>query len=95
MKYINALQEAIKTTHGCDSEHIESVPITETYQEKVIWSGVVEVFSLKSHPKASKCYAWGHHLDTGDKKSRYITVLNILPIDTPLKAVRASIISDS
>jgi len=55
MQYIEALQEAIKNTHGCDSEHIESVPITETYKEETVWSGVVEVFSLKNHPQASRC----------------------------------------
>ncbi len=94
MKYIKALQEAIKNTHECDSEHIESVPITETYKEKVVWSGVVEVFSLIDHPKASICYAWGHHIETGNKKSRYITVLNLPPIDSPLKAVRVAIVSE-
>ena len=94
MEYIKALQEAIKNTHGCDSEHIDSVPITETYKDKVVWSGAVEVFNLIDHPTASKCYAWGHHLETNNKKSRYVAVLNISPIDSPIKAVRASIISD-
>lgn len=95
MEYIKALQEAIKNTHGCDSTHTDSVPITETYQNEVVWSGVVEVFNLTNHPKASICYAWGHHLEQADKKSRYVTVLGIPPIDSPLKAVRASIISDN
>lgn len=95
MNYIRALQEAIKNTHGCDSRHLESIPITETYQKKVIWDGVVEVFELVDHAKASICYAWGHHLERTKKKSRYVTVLHPPPIDSPLKAVRAAIISEA
>ena len=95
MNYIEALQETIKHTHGCGSKHIDSISVTETYKKKVIWTGVVEVFELINHPKASICYAWGHHLEHTKKKSRYVTVLNIPPIDTPLKAVRAAIISES
>lgn len=96
MNYIKALQEAIKNTHGCDSRHIGSVPITETYEAKVVWSGVVEIFELVNHPHASICYAWGHHLEQDKKKkSRYVAVLNIPPIDSPLKAVRAAIISEA
>ena len=95
MNYIEALQEAIKKTHGCDSKHIESIPIIETYQNEIVWDGVVEVFELMNHPETSICYAWGHHLEQGKKKSRYVTVLHRPPIDTPLKAVRAAIISES
>ncbi|MBC8393462.1 MAG: hypothetical protein H8E17_12970 [Deltaproteobacteria bacterium] len=94
MEYIEALQDTIKKTHGCDSEHIESVPITETFKGKPVWSGVVEVFNIQDHPEASKCYAWGHHLEEENKKSRYVTVLNIPPVNSPLEAVRAAIISE-
>lgn len=36
----------------------------------------------------------GHHLEQGTKKSRYVTVLHIPPVDSPLKAVRAAIVSE-
>ena len=94
MNHIETLQEAIKNTHGCDSRHIESHPITETYKSKVVWNGTVEVFVV-NNPKAEICYAWEHHLAQGKKKSRCVTVLHIPPIDSPLKAVRAAIISEA
>ena len=95
MKYLKAIQKAIKKLYGCGSKHLESVPITEKTGDIVVWSGIVEVFELKNHPKAQICYGWGHHTDTKNIKSRYVTVLGIPPIDSPITAVRASIISDS
>jgi hypothetical protein len=95
MTYIEAIQDAIRKIHGCESRHIESVPVNEQFGGQTIWQGVVEVFELINHSKAKTCYAWGHHTDTKDVKSRYVTVLGILPIDSPIAAVRASIVSDS
>lgn len=92
-KYISDLQTAIKRLHECDSSHIESVPVIETFQGKVVWQGQVEVFSLTGHPKAKRCYAWSHVQD--DKQQRYIAVLELPPVKTALDAVRASIVSQS
>jgi hypothetical protein len=75
-----------------EGSSIKSMPIKEQFNGKTVWSGVVEVFELIDCDKAKICYAWGHH--TEDKKSRYITVLEIPPIKSPIDAVRASIISD-
>jgi len=94
MTYIEALQDAIRKTHGCESHHIESVPVKETFRRQTVWEGVVEVFELVGHPKAKQCYAWGHRAGEGDKQSRYIVVLGVLPVDSPRAAVRASIASE-
>jgi hypothetical protein len=95
MNYIEALKDAIQKMHGCESCHIKSVPVNEQFKGQTVWQGVVEVFELNNHPKAKICYAWGHHTDTKDIKSRYIAVLGIPPINSPVDAVRASIVSDS
>ncbi len=95
MTYIEAIQDAIRKIHGCEARHIESVPVKEQFKGQTVWQGVVEVFELINHPKAKICYAWGHHTDTKDIKSRYVAVLGIPPIDSPIAAVRASIVSDS
>ena len=95
MTYIEAIQDAIRKIHGCEARHIKSVPVNEQFKGQTVWQGVVEVFELINHPKAKICYAWGHHTDTKDIKSRYVTVLGIPPIDSPIAAVRASIVSDS
>jgi hypothetical protein len=94
MTYIEALQDAIRKTHGCESRHVESVPVRETFRGQTVWEGVVEVFDLIEHPTAKRCYAWGHQTGKSDEKSRYVTVLGIPPIGSPLQAVRASIASD-
>lgn len=57
----------------CDSQaaraevtHVESAPVAETFRADTMWDGVVEVFSLRGHPHASKSMhvptilAWGH-----------------------------------
>lgn len=90
--YIEELQAVIRRLHGVEASHVESVPIKETFQDEIVWEGIVEVFDLKGHPHASRAYAWTH--DTNGGKKRSITVLHVAPIDSPLAAVRASIIQD-
>ena len=41
MKDILLLQKAIKETHGCDSRHVESVPVVEQFENKIAWQGTV------------------------------------------------------
>ena len=54
------------------------------------WDGVVEVFKLTDNPQAKRCYAWSF-LDKGEP--RYVTVLELPPIDSACSAVRAAIAS--
>jgi hypothetical protein len=95
MNYIESLQDAILKAHGCKARHIGSIPVNEQFEGEPVWEGIVEVFNLTGHPKAQICYAWGHHTGIKDDKSRYVMVLGIPPVDSPLAAVRASIIADS
>lgn len=91
-EYLTRLQDAIKHLHGCESVHLESVPIKETFREKTVWEGTVEVFRLVGHPQADKCFAWGHD-DSGGEK--IVAVLGVPPIDSSLAAVRAAIVAES
>jgi hypothetical protein len=50
-------------------------------------------FLIKVHPQADKCYTWSSPIE-GSTKRRYYAVLYIPPIDSPEKAVRASIVHD-
>lgn len=86
-----ALRKAILDLHGARAEHLESVPVTETFNGATVWDGVVEVFSLPEHP-AGKAYAWRHEADSG--RWRYVAVLHRLPIDTPRKAVQAAVVAE-
>ncbi len=91
MTYIEALQDAIHNLHGCWSIHLESVPVRETFEGQTVWDGTVEVFELKGHPKAKKCYAWGQASAENDHGVRYLAVLEIPPVISPSAAVRAAI----
>ena len=94
-EYIENLRAVIDKLHGCDSKHVESVPVHEVFQGKTAWQGVVEVFDLVGHPKAKRAYAWSHLDGDKDQSTRYVAVLEIPPIESPETAVRASIIADA
>ena len=49
--YIARLQQAIRDLHGCESQYLETVPVIEAFQGKIIWAGDVEVFQIRGHLK--------------------------------------------
>lgn len=93
MSEVEALKDAIRKLHGCEAEHLESVPVLEDFRGEVVWDGVVEVFAITGHAKASRCYAWKHKLDDGGE--RFIAVLELPPVNSARTAVRAAIVSES
>lgn len=93
MTYIEELADVIKFLHGAKATHVESVPVTETHQGQTVWDGVVEVFELHGHPKATHAYAWIS--ETEEKIKRHIAVLKIPPVVSPITAVRAAIVQES
>jgi hypothetical protein len=93
LTYIEELQDVIRHLHGVESKHVESVPVKETFQGKTVWEGIVEVFELIEHPKATRLYAWAY--DTGNpKRPKHVTVLHTKTVSSPLLAVRAAIIQE-
>ncbi len=94
MTYIDELKDVIRRLHGVESTHVESVPVKETFQGKTVWDGIVEVFELHGHPKASKAYAWAHDTDDPKKPRRHVTVLHLEPVTSAVQAVQAAIVQD-
>ena len=94
MTYIEELRNVIRSLHGVESSHVETVPVKETFQGKTVWDGDVEVFKLHSHPKTDKAYAWAHDTDDPQNPRRHVTVLHIPPVVSPLLAVRAAIVQE-
>jgi hypothetical protein len=88
---INDLKEVIRQIHKCEILYSQEIAVVEKYGDKTVWSGVVHVFNIVGHPKTDTCYGWSFHIK-GSKKRRYYTVLKIPPIDSPEKAVRASVV---
>jgi len=94
VKHIMELQDVIRRLHGVESKHVESVPVKETFQGKTVWEGIVEVFELIGHPKASKVYAWTHVTDEPKNPQRHVTVLHMEPVTSAAAAVKAAIIQE-
>lgn len=95
MAYLDELQDAIRHLHGCEADHVETVPVTETFQGQIVWQGEVEVFNIRGHPKASRCYAWAHATGEDDKGKRYVAVLELPPVTSAQTAVRAAIVDEA
>ena len=87
---IERLREAVETMHHCKARHEKSVPVVEMFGQQTVWEGVVESFAITGHPKAKRCYAWSF---PDGNEPRYITVLEIPPVESPQTAVRAAIAS--
>jgi len=87
------LREAIEKMHGGKATLAQSVPVRETFEGQTVWDGVVHVFDLEGHPKATRAYAWSSPIE-GSTKRRFFAVLRIPPIVSSLDAVRAAIIAE-
>ena len=92
MTNIEELRAAIRSLHGAESTHRESVPVKETWQGQTIWEGVVEVFNLHGHPKTDTVYAWLHDTGDPDAAALPVTVLHLHPALSPVTAIRAFIL---
>ena len=57
MSYIEFLQSAIKTAHGCDSVHVKTAFVSVEVRG-IKWEGEVDVFELKDHPTEVRCFTW-------------------------------------
>jgi hypothetical protein len=67
--------------------------VTEVFRGMPLWAGEVEVFDLRGHAEAARCYAWAHKED-GDSQQDYIIVLAIPPIDSAHAAVKAALLRE-
>ena len=71
----------------------QSVPVKETYKGETVWEGVVHVFDLAGHPKATRAYAWSSPIERSSKR-RFFAVLHMGAIKSPADAVRAAIVAE-
>jgi hypothetical protein len=90
---IGELQRAIESQHGGKATLAQSVPVRETFEGKPVWEGIVHVFDLTGHPKASRAYAWSSPIEGSDKR-RFFAVLEMGAIKSPQDAVRAAIVAE-
>jgi hypothetical protein len=93
--YLARLEVTVSQLHNCGAAWRETVPVHEVFQGQTVWQGEVEVFDLTGHPKAKRAYAWSHREGQNDEGERFVTVLEIPPVVSPITAVRASIMADA
>lgn len=95
MTYIEELKDAICKLHGCEADHVKTVPVLERFHGRPVWQGDVEVFNLRGHPLAKRAYAWSHASGEDDKGTRYVAVLELPPVDSANSAVKAAIVEEA
>jgi len=87
------LKQAVEGQHGGKAVLVDAMPVKELYEGKTVWEGVVHVFDLEGHPKATRAYAWSSPVDGSDRR-RFYAVLHLGGIRSPLDAVRAAIVAE-
>ena len=82
------LKKAAEKTAGCAVTLQEFVPVVETFRGKVLWEGFVHQFTSAN----GAVYAWTLGADDNNEM-HHVTVLGTPPINSPLDAVRAWLVS--
>jgi len=90
---IDQLQRAVEGQHGGKAVLVDALPIKEVFQGQTVWEGVVHVFDLEGHPKATRAYAWSSPIEGSDKR-RFYAVLHLGGIRSAVDAVRAAIVAE-
>ena len=90
----NELRDAVERMHGCPAQLVEAVPVSESFEGRPVWHGIVYVFDLGGHRSADRCYAWSSRVE-GSDGHRFFVVLQTPPIASPADAVRAAILQES
>lgn len=83
---LKGFQKAIKATHGVKARLRTREHVYEHFKGEPVWEGEVLVFELQDHPKSHLCYAW-------EVDGQVTAVLHTHLVDSPLKAVQASILA--
>jgi hypothetical protein len=52
------LRTAVERQQGGKARLLESVAVSEEFEGRPVWQGIVHVFELEGHPTATRAYAW-------------------------------------
>lgn len=84
---LDGFRHAIRKTFGSECQLVGRERVDEYFEGEPVWQGEVLIFDLLGNDISTRCYAW-------EKDGQVTAVLHTGPIDSPLKAVRASILAD-
>jgi hypothetical protein len=83
---IDGFRHAIRNMHGSECQLVGRERIDHSVEGEPVWQGEVLIFDLLGNHLATRCYAW-------ETNGEVTGVLHSGPIDSPLKAVQASIMA--
>jgi hypothetical protein len=87
---LGELRMAIHQTHNCEAQvTAQVVQVRVPRNRGRAWNGMVHVFEITGHPKATRCYAWPEPLNARAVIIR--AVLHSDKISSPQKAVQSLI----
>jgi hypothetical protein len=87
------LKQAVEGQHGGKARLVAIERVKEVFDGQTVWDGVVHVFNLNGHPRATRAYAWSSPVEDSNKR-RFYAVLHLGGIRSPLDAVRAAIVAE-
>ena len=87
------LKREVEGQHGGRAVLVDVLPVKEVFQSQTVWEGLVHVFDLDGHPKATRAYAWSSPMEGGNKR-RFYAILHLGNVRSPLDAVRAVIVAE-
>jgi hypothetical protein len=82
------IEERIKKEYGCESRHVRSEQVHESFGGQIAWQGIVEVFNLIEHPQGKRAYAW---IYSEGNQDHTVIVLEKPPVDSAQMAVKVAI----
>ena len=87
------LQHAVERRHNCKARLIATEPVTEEFDARAPWAGVVYHFVLDGHPTADLAYAWVSHAAESDRRFCF-AVLRKAAIESASDAVRKVLLAE-
>jgi hypothetical protein len=84
---LDGFRHAIRKMHGSECQLVGRERVHETFEGETVWEGEVLIFDLLGNQLSTRCYAW-------ETNGQVTAVLHTGPIDSPLKAVQASVLAD-
>lgn len=82
------IKRAAERARGAPVRFLEAVPVVETFRGEVLWEGAVSEFESA----VGNVFAWAVE---GDAEPQFVAVVCRPPIDSPLAAVRAWLVSQA
>ena len=92
---MNASSEVSKTALiAAISDLLKAVPVKESLRNETVWEGIVQIFALKGHPAARRCYAWSYITDKKTGKRKFFAILHQGSVDSPQTALHVAIVAE-